>query len=189
LGEVDEESKININLAPRVVLKRLPRLSDGLAIEIIDARKEKSFRVVEELLSVDGIDEDLFYGKEDDPGLIDFITVWGRGKVNVNTASEEVLEALIGEESIVERIIDFRNGLDNKPDTEDDEIFISRKNIIGKLEGVSARESLLLAETSRLMSVVSETYSVKINGQTTNKQEFTNTVVYSPRERAVKLWY
>jgi len=88
----------------------------------------------------------------------------------------------------VDRIIDFRHGEDREQGTEDDGIFISRRNIAGKLEGISARESLSLAEASKWMSVVSEICSIKIYGETVNKQIFKNTAVYSSQDRAVKLW-
>lgn len=185
---VDEESKININTAPSKILKRLPRMSEGLAQEINSVRQEYPFRTVEDLLRVDGISEEIFYGDADEPGLKELVTVYGRGRVNINTAPREVLLALIGEESVVERILDFRNGLDREESTADDNIFTSHKNVIGNLEGITTRESLMIAEVTRLLTVKSENYRIEILSAPTNKGRLKCEVVYSPRENAIKLW-
>jgi general secretion pathway protein K len=50
---------------------------------------------IEELLLVKGISRELFYGKEDRPGLRDYLTTYGKdGKININTADPMVLRAL-----------------------------------------------------------------------------------------------
>lgn len=58
------------------------------------------FRTPDELLLVRWGELDLetrrkfFYGANGVPGLKEFITVWGNGKINVNTAANEVIAAL-----------------------------------------------------------------------------------------------
>jgi len=49
---------------------------------------------IEELLMVKGMTLDLFYGKADSPGLFRCLTVFGDGRVNINTAPKYVLRAL-----------------------------------------------------------------------------------------------
>lgn len=50
---------------------------------------------IEELLLVKGITPELLFGGEGRPGLADFLTVYGTdGKLNINTAPEELLQAL-----------------------------------------------------------------------------------------------
>ncbi len=127
----DEESRININLASRDVIRGLlkgtgssPAASDSISDAIIDWRdgddvimlngaeddyymsleppyrsKNSNFLAIEELLLVRGIDEELMYGEKrdgDNTDLASRVTVFGRGKVNINTADEYVLEALPG---------------------------------------------------------------------------------------------
>jgi len=48
---------------------------------------------VAELLQIKGITPELYYGQGDQPGLVDLVTVRGRGSVNMNTASRPVLQA------------------------------------------------------------------------------------------------
>ena len=43
--------------------------------------------------------------------------------MNINTADENVLRAVVANDLIINKIIEFRNGNDNKPGTEDDGIF------------------------------------------------------------------
>ncbi len=61
---------------------------------------------VEELLLMEGFDEEILYGSEDNPGLIEFVTVCGdaEGRVNINTAPEEVLAAVLNSESMASMI-------------------------------------------------------------------------------------
>jgi general secretion pathway protein K len=48
-----------------------------------------------ELLLVRGMTEALYNGKEGGPGLKDLVTVYSDGKININTAGPEVLNALL----------------------------------------------------------------------------------------------
>lgn len=50
--------------------------------------------VPEELLLVKGMTRELFYGKDDRPGIGQYISVFGDGKININTADIMVLRAL-----------------------------------------------------------------------------------------------
>jgi general secretion pathway protein K len=48
-----------------------------------------------ELQLIRGVSESLYFGKEENPGLKDLLTVHSDGKVNVNTAGPFVLQALV----------------------------------------------------------------------------------------------
>ncbi|MFH1593490.1 MAG: hypothetical protein ABID09_02195 [Candidatus Omnitrophota bacterium] len=127
-GMSDEERKINIRLS---VLKTIPDYriilnNLGLGERIVDAienwqNKEPDFpyyergelvpaykcrradfEFVEELRLVEGVSAELY----DD--LKDHVTVYGNGKVNINTANPRVLNAIIGEVNVVSDIIDKR---------------------------------------------------------------------------------
>lgn len=97
--------------------------------------KERDYEVknapldtVDELLMIKGFDKSLLYGgpSPDDEGTIytgiaGWLTTWGDGKVNINTASREVLLTLPNiEESVIEDILEHRTGIDGTPNTKDD---------------------------------------------------------------------
>lgn len=130
-GLVDEERKININKASKEDLLGLPEMTEEIASSIIDWRdddsvgeaedfyyqsldlpyycKDADFEVLEELLLVKGMDPERF------SELKEYLTVYGDGSVNINTAPQEVLEALGLSESLAGSIVNFR---DSRPFTE-----------------------------------------------------------------------
>jgi general secretion pathway protein K len=70
---------------------------------------------IEELLMVKGVTRELFYGTGESPGLARFLTVFGDGKININTAPVPVLMALAAEMTpeLVERLDEYRRDEDN----------------------------------------------------------------------------
>jgi len=56
--------------------------------------KNGRLETLEELLFVNGITEEIFYGKKDREGLSTCLTVYGGAKININTAPRPVLMAL-----------------------------------------------------------------------------------------------
>lgn len=79
--------------------------------------KNAPIEFLEELLLIRGITKELFYGSEDKPGISDFISPYGYGKININTADRPVLSVLSDEvyedPEMVENMIDYRNDEDN----------------------------------------------------------------------------
>jgi type II secretory pathway component PulK len=161
-GLQDEESKINLNKAGVDVIARLLEIAAGLSYAraeelaycIIDWRdpdsvfghpqygaedadyedlsspyqsKDGDFEVYEELLLVDKMDQGTF------DKIQRYITIYGAGRVNINTASKEVLSALGLTERVAEDIITFRNGPDRLPGTADDDIFLQAATIVPRL--------------------------------------------------------
>jgi|WetSurMetagenome_2_1015567.scaffolds.fasta_scaffold00013_80 general secretion pathway protein K len=72
--------------------------------------KNADFESIEELMLVRGVTPELFYGKDDKPGLADFVTVYSEsGKIKISSAPKEVLMALPGmTEEIAAALIEFR---------------------------------------------------------------------------------
>jgi len=72
---------------------------------------------LEELLQVRGITEEVLYGTDEKKGLAEYITIYGNGRININTAPALLLQALapgISEEDV--NIIDeFRRNEDSAP--------------------------------------------------------------------------
>jgi len=157
-GAFDEEGKININEIDLAVLERLLRividsdqmLAQELAVSIIDWRdkdsglsgaenqyyrgfeypykaKDAKFEVLKEVLLVEGMTEDIF------TKIKKYITIYGDGKVNVNTAPRAVLLALGLSEKNTDKILNFRYGNDGLEGTVDDNIFDDPSGIASRL--------------------------------------------------------
>jgi general secretion pathway protein K len=85
---------------------------------------------IDELLLIKGFDEDIVFGsppgtppEEAINGIAYWLTTWSHGKVNINTASREVLLTLPDiEEWQVDEILELRLGLDGEWGTRDDGI-------------------------------------------------------------------
>jgi len=79
--------------------------------------KNAPIEFLEELLLIRGITKELFYGTEEKPGISDYISPHGNGKININTADRLVLSALSDEikedPEMVENMIKYRNDEDN----------------------------------------------------------------------------
>jgi hypothetical protein len=158
-GVVDEDRKLNINYAPRDAIERLfvgagkvrddqpARLADAIidwrdADDVLGnsgqalsergdylgagykyAPKNSNFKTPEELLLVKGMTPDIFLR------IRDYVTVFGSGKVNINTAPAQVLRSLGMEAGLVNKIVFFRCGPDMTEGTKDDNIFLSPADI------------------------------------------------------------
>ncbi|HMP90000.1 MAG TPA: type II secretion system protein GspK [Kiritimatiellia bacterium] len=90
--------------------------------------KNAPLDTVDELLLIKGFDESLLFGGPSPEnenviysGIAGWLTTWGDGKVNVNTASREVLLTLPDiEDYVIDAILEYRTGLDGLPNTKDD---------------------------------------------------------------------
>ncbi len=103
LGEeiIDESALINLNLASVDVLARLPGMNKELAEAVVNSGL-RPFSTINELLLVKDISKENFLLFKD------LITVYGKGKVNINTASKAVLIALGLDEEVANLILRFR---------------------------------------------------------------------------------
>jgi general secretion pathway protein K len=90
--------------------------------------KNAPLDTVDELLLIKGFTREIVYGTPSDvtdrepvKGIAAWLTTWGEGKININTASREVLMTLTGiDEWTVDQIIEGRAGEDGEPGTRDD---------------------------------------------------------------------
>lgn len=169
-GLMDEEGRININKVPANVLARLFELAAemssqeaaDLADAIVDWRdedddpstngaensyyealdpsyacKNADFEVAEELFLVRDMTSDIFEKIEP------YITVYGKGKININTADQMVLQAAGMRESLAEKVLTFRKGDDGMLATDDDNAFNSTDdaaNVLSSKAGLNAEE-------------------------------------------------
>lgn len=84
-------------------------------LEIPYAVKNAPLDCIEELLMIKGVTRDLFYGTGKSPGLVQCLTVFGDGKININTAPKPVLGALAAEMTagMVEKFDEYRRNAKN----------------------------------------------------------------------------
>ncbi len=130
----DAERYISINYAPKELLENVKGLSGRVVSRIIDTRESSTdgqqpalFHSVEEVRDMQQFSDEVWRGGRGKPGLIDVLGVGGDpayGRINVNTASPEVLMCLPDiEEAVVAGVMTYRNGPDGQPNTQDDQAF------------------------------------------------------------------
>ncbi len=157
----DESARINVNKRDKDILKNIPGLNEELAEKII-ASIYRPFPASEGLYMVEGITRDIF--KE----CKDYVTVYGNGKININTVSREVLQALGLSESLVDLIIEYRKGADLAEGTDDDIAFESEASILADLQKyymltLDQQQEMLSLTSKDILSVSSDAFRVKIN--------------------------
>jgi len=120
--------------------------------------KDGPLASLEELLLVKGMTEEVLYGTKEKKGLIHYLTIYSseNGKININTATAEVLQCLSDniEESAAQAIVDYLQEEPFKVINCDD---LDIKAIIG---GEDACEDL-----ARECDVQSSYFSVRVEGQ------------------------
>ena len=141
----DECSLISINAAKEDLIKEIEGISFSARRSILRRRAgvpranvpKQPFQAIEELLYTQGIGDDDWFGTDRQIGLRDLLTCWGDGRINVNTASAEVLSCIpkLGETAI-EAIVDYRAGGDGDLRTSDDKDFRSIDDV-GAQTGIS----------------------------------------------------
>jgi len=133
---VDEDRKVNINKASGEFMQNLRVIPRGLA-GVVEVRRsggdsvwgsgdDMPFTTPEEVLTLQDIDEEDWFGDPEDDGieLRDVITTYGSKFVNINTAPIEVLEAVPGlNKRTAQDIVSFRRGGDGEDGTGDDKPF------------------------------------------------------------------
>lgn len=178
-GAVDVESKLNVNTAePRELLRLIQKIididevmADTIASSIVDWRDEDNqsllngaedkyyrglrfgykckdfpFQSLEELYYVKGMTPDIF------SKIKTYLTIYGSGKVNINTTSAKVLYALGLENTLVEKILLFRCGEDEVEASGDDRVFTSPSSVVKQLSQVYNLSSV---EETRLTNLIS----------------------------------
>ncbi|MFH1753587.1 MAG: hypothetical protein ABH875_05335 [Candidatus Omnitrophota bacterium] len=219
---IDEERKININTANQAILENIFKLTGGLgemdaqniAASIIDWRDEDS------MLSIaDGSAEDRYYGfehypygamdreievldevvliKDFTPELLrdtrDYITIYGDGKVNINTAPEEVFIALGLSEDLAGIISLYRNGEDGIAGTIDDYIFDKHAKIVPDLSKFYPMSESRLANLTQVvnkhLAVDSNFFTVKGKATLGKRKVFDELSCVIDRSGRVIYWH
>jgi len=218
-GIVDEESKININSANRETLIRLMRnvvthtkdnIAD-LADAIIDWREfgqsqatgfysdeyyanlqypyeptNEAYENFDEVLLTKGFDQNLW------KQLKPFMTVYGDGIVNINTASRPVILAIGFSEPLTDKLLTVRRGLDGIEATVDDYVFIKNYDIASeilkfvKLE-IDEMKEIDAANAQGKIKTNSFYYSIYSRARLREK-DLTVQCVYNSNENKIEYW-
>lgn len=220
-GTIDEESKINLNATDRETLRNLIhqvcRLEDAqagkLASAILDWRqyaeseivgfysddyygslkapyqpKKSAYEFLEELLLVKGMNEELF------KKLHSYLTVYGDGKININTASPVVLKAIGMNADLVDKLIVLRRGEDGKDLTGDDFIFHDPYNLKNELDGqiaLTTQEIAYLDEITINGKLDTSSYHFRIESRAkflNREMHYRIACVYNIRDRKIIYW-
>lgn len=220
-GISDEEAKININKIDLPVLERLFRIVLGydeaeaqdLAVSIIDWRdsdselsmpigsgedgyyrnleypyeaKDAEFQALDEILLVKGVTQDMFIK------IKDYITIYGDGKVNINTAPKIVLLALGLDEDIANVVLSFRYGKDGILGTADDNVFENPSDIVLKLSQFHRFSPAELAQLSAIsdqsLSTESENFMIRGIAKLNNRKNTAEVTCIVNRKGKILYW-
>jgi len=219
-GVVDEERKINLNTADRKVLAKLfmhilgiPEMEAqdfaGAFIDWRDADEESSasssaegpyyrglpspyepknafFELPDELLLVKGVTPAVFVQ------IRPYVTVFGTGKVNINTASTVVLQSLGLSDLMVAKIIEFRGGKDGVEGTSDDGIFEKRDSIVALMAPFFKEQQIELDQLEEiagsLLTTVSDYFSIEAEAGLMHKRITAEGRCVFSREGTILYW-
>ena len=132
---------------------------------------------IEELLLIRGITPDIFYGRQaegpSDVNLIGigrFLTTMPFSRVNMNTASSEVLQCLPGVTAdMADRLIRYRQGDDGVDGTDDDKPFESWDEVATVWSGTMS--SAEMRQMRRFIDVKSNYFTVRSTGVVGNTRK------------------
>jgi general secretion pathway protein K len=221
-GIRDEENKININTAKVNIIAKLIQIVGGLdqpgatslAYAMIDWRDEDSFfqhpqygaedgdyhdlkspydakdsdyEVFDELLLVKGMTPDIL------DKIKDYITIYGEGKININTTSREVFMALGLDRRLIDYILFYRNGEDLMAGTEDDNVFIQPQEIVSKLSQTYPLSPSDIAKLSNLVATDSFTtksdhFMIRSLARLNNKKQQAEVTAVVNRYGEIQYW-
>ena len=216
----DEYSRPNLNQVSQEILMRVPEMREsialsiqawrgdqGLAPSVLDQeeatyrslpkpieRERVPFQSLEELVMVHGITPSLY------ASLRSMFTVYGAGKVNLNTASEKTFVLLGLDETLARELVRYRLGEDREPGTEDDRVFHEVSDLTGEelkeTLGLSEDEHLalvnFLTRHQQILTVQSDHFRIRCHAAAKNKMtKETVTVLQRIPERlpVIKYWH
>lgn len=148
----DEQTKINIDTAPKAVLLRLPGLAEQEPL--VDAIIASDIEAKEELLLFEGMTQEIY------DAMKNLVTTITNGSININTADAEIFFILGMDSDLISKIQIFRAGEDAIEGTEDDRYFPGEAEIIPLLEayGLNPSQKTLLESmlASQALSITSD---------------------------------
>jgi hypothetical protein len=96
------------------------------------------------------------------PGWMNFFTVWGDGKIDVNLADADTIALVTGvSPATADQVVKYRWGFDGKPFTMDDRLYTTMDEVRGGL-GMSPEQFQLVQDLLSLTSAVDRIESTGI---------------------------
>jgi general secretion pathway protein K len=217
-GMVDEERKLNLNLASADALQRLLQIAGNLRAE---EAKKTAHQIVDwrdaDAAALEGGTEVEYYGNKDKPfrprnanfvlleelKLLDrmtpalyeavrpYVTVFGDGKVNVNTAPAPVLFALGFDESLAAKIVRYRRGADGTEGSQDDPEIVDLTRLTETLRlnpGVTMEQELAIASALSKGALVTGSRHFRIETEATFGMRTERIVCVTDKNRQTLFW-
>lgn len=217
-GLIDQERFLNLNTATPEMLKALIQGVAGtksleatsIAESIVDWRdkdkeqlpsgaeeyyylglstpyecKNAPFESVEELLLIRGMTPEIF------KRIRPYVTVYGSGAVNLNTAGEEVLYALGLSSLSVQGLLAYRAGEDDKLGNEDDRVLVSANAFSADLQALMPAEdikTLVKLSSQKLVDVRSTAFEVRSAARLDRENTGTRVTAVIDRDNNVLSW-
>lgn len=161
-GFRDEEARVNLNRASADVLAALPGLDVSAASEIVARRQRRPWSQPEALIGAGIVTPAVLHGTASAPGLAAYLTTWGSGKINVNTAPVPVLAAVPGlTPPQAAAIVQYRHGDDAQAGTADDRYFHGLTEV-AQLPGLAG---VALEQALEVLTVEPTTFRVVVTGR------------------------
>jgi len=149
-GASDEGARLNLN-AVDLKIEQLVALGtdESIARAIVkykDRKDNKKFEFIEELFLVEGMPREAF------EAIKESATVYRESdsKININTADEKVLGAIIKDESLVQDVLEYRRGLDGEDATDDDGIFRDTSDITVNIQNLDPALFIVKSDIFRI---------------------------------------
>lgn len=194
-GLIDEERKININKATKEILETfLTQMNieeaKTLASSIVDRRSEDlngDFKSIYELLLVKDMKKDYF------DAIKEYITVFGDGRININTASKDVLMAIDFSAALIDTISNYRSGPDEKRFTSDDRTFSGAESVIRTLDSFKKltdgeKNEIQNAVASGLIGTEAQFFRIKATGETAAKRSASHIDCVITKDSGILFW-
>ncbi len=187
---IDESALINLNTASMDVLKRLPGMNEELADKLVNSGL-RPFSSINEVFLIEGMSKDKFMLFKD------LVTVYGTGRININTASKAVLLALGLEEELINTILRFRQEYkieDSDPDSSGAELnygFSSTDKILDDLRGftfLSLKQEQDLLSLLSVLDVKSGYLRFNVIPVFGNKEGLHYSIIVHPATKKVLSW-
>ena len=149
-GASDEGARLNLN-AIDLTSEQLVVLGtdESIARAIVkykDGKDNKRFEFIEELFLVEGMTREAF------EAIKESVTVYRKNssKININTAGEEVLAAVIKDEGLVQDVLEYRRGFDGEDATDDDGIFRDTSDITVNIQNLDPALFIVKSDIFRI---------------------------------------
>lgn len=222
-GLIDEERKINVNTVDVEVMERLFKIvlnademqAQDLAASIIDWRdadselstpvgsaedtfyrnlmsspyeaKDAAFDTLDELRLVKGMDAVSM------EKLKDYLTIFGDGKININTAPKAVLLAVGMSTYLADKVLSYRMGKDGMLGTADDNVFDTNDNVVSDLSQFSSLSESEVADLTRIadqfLTVRSQNYTVRVVTHLNNRRNTAEVIAVVNRSGDILYWH